>query len=268
MFKLQLGVNKCTNKEYHSDKAWLSSSSLKKILEDPSKFYEEEVLAKKEEEAENTAFDEGSLTHSLILEPNLVAKEYAFYTGMRKQGAEYDAFKAQVSGKTIISAPQRVRCNKNLEAFQRNKTAVALLQGGDAEHSMCQLLQDIPMKARADYINIDKGYIVDVKTSGYPVYKESFLLTMDRYRYALSGALYATIAEITYGKPFDFYFIAIEKPRSLIEPADCNVLKISKATMERGLMECTEAIRLYKKCKERDEWTFPEKMLSEGVEEV
>lgn len=261
--KLQLGLNNVSNREYHSDKDWLSSSSLKKLLKDPSKFYEEEILGNVEEREENPSFTEGSFTHSLILEPELIDKEYAFFDGLRKAGKEYEVFKQQNLDKVIISTPQKARCMYYLNGYKRNSSAVQLIQGGHAEYTICQLVNDVKIKVRCDYINLDKGYVVDVKTSSYPVDRDSFLLTIDQYQYNLSAALYTHVAELYYGRPFDFYFIAISK-----KDGDCQVFKVSKESKARGLRECIEAISLYKTCIASNRWEKATKELIEDIQEV
>jgi len=250
--KLQLGINHCSNKQYHSDKTWLSSSSLKTILESPKKFYEEQILGQRKDDAENPAFTEGSYTHSLILEPEQVEKEYAIYPGLRKQGAEYEQFKADNQGKTIISAPQNGRCMAYLRAFNSNPAAKDLIKKGHPEFSICQVLDGVQCKMRADWISPEDGYIMDVKTSGFAVTHEEFKLTIEQFKYGLSAAFYCQIAEQYYGRPFHFYFAAISK-----KELDCQVYRISDITRRKGNAEVKRALDLYKECLKSGIWAAP-----------
>lgn len=246
--KLQLGINKISNRDYHADKSRLSSSSLKLILDSPEKFYNEVILGQREDK-QIPAFDEGSFVHALILEPEIIAEEFAFFDGLRKQGPDWEEFKTEHPGKILLSKPQRTRCNYYWDSFKRNDAAVALIDGGEAEHTICEDLKDIPLKVRTDYINVEKGYIVDVKTSGFPVDIDSFRITIDQYKYQLSAALYCEIAKAHYGKDFDFYFIAIAKK----EP-DCQVFKVSEDMMRRGKQMVYRALDKYKECKDTGIW--------------
>jgi hypothetical protein len=246
---LNIGINHVSNKTYHSAKEWLSSSSLKKLLKDPSIFYKEEILQQRPEEKENPAFEDGSLMHSLILEPEKVASEYAFYTGLIKRGREFEEFKAANPGKTVISAPQKARCLALVRAHENNKIANELLQGGFAEYTICQVWKDLKIKVRCDYINIEKGYILDVKSTGRLAEIEEFKQTISMYKYDLSAALYCAIAEIQYGKPFDFYFDVLSK-----KDGDVQVYKLSEATKERGYNDCALAARIYKECMTSGNW--------------
>lgn len=253
--KLELGINHVTNREYHSDKEYLSSSDLKTLLDSPAKFYDEKILGNRENK-ESPAFDEGSYIHSLILEPHLVNAEFAFFEGMRKAGQDWEKFKEDNAGKIILSAPQKERCKYYFESYQKLPAARALISDGMSEHTICQELNGVKIKVRCDYINVDKGYIVDVKTSSFPVDRDSFKITIDQYRYQLSAALYSMVAAQYYGKPFTFYFIAISKKET-----DCQVLKISEATMRRGQQMVKDALDIYKKCKDTGIWETPKKDL-------
>lgn len=249
MSKLTIGINHVSNIEYHADKQYMSSSNFKTLLKNPKQFYDEKILGIKPEKSSNTAFDEGSLTHSMILEPHKIDNEFAFWKGLRKQGSEYEAFEASARKRTVISQPQKIRCEGYYKAFSKNDLAVSLIQGGLAEQTLCQNYYDLLVKTRCDYINVEKGYIVDVKTSSFPVDLDSFKMTIGQFSYELSAALYVAIAEQFYNKKFDFYFLAIAK-----KDLDCQVFKLSSATAERGNRMILDAIKIYKSCKASGDW--------------
>ena len=89
-FKLKEGINHCTNEEYHGDKSYLSSSNLKLLIKDLPRF-KKEVLDGQRENKQVNAFDEGNYAHSLILEPNTIDDEYAFFPGFKKLGKLRDS---------------------------------------------------------------------------------------------------------------------------------------------------------------------------------
>ena len=250
--ELVYGVNKdVPNKDYHADLKFMSSSNLKLLLKDPEQFYKERILGEREPQAPKAAFDEGSLVHALILEPHVVEDEFAFYPGMRKHGKDWEAFKhaPENAGKVLLSEPQRKRCEFYVEAYNRLPAAKELIQGGEAEHTICHKYADLDLKVRTDYINVDKGYIVDVKTSSFPVDRESFAMTIEQWSYQLSASMYCKLAELEYDKPFDFYFVAISKREQ-----DCQVYKVSKRTYQQGAQMMAKAISVYKRCMETGIW--------------
>lgn len=95
--KLQPGINTATNREYHSDKSYLSSSSFKLLLQSPAQFHKEHNLGERKVEEEKEHFTAGSLLHTIVLEPHLVDTEYVVFPGLRRAGAQWDAFKVDPS---------------------------------------------------------------------------------------------------------------------------------------------------------------------------
>ena len=256
--KTYKGIVNISNEDYHAEKEHLSSSNLKMLLKDPEKFYQEKVLGNREEVSSNTqnAFSEGSYAHSLILEPDLVDKEFTIFSGMRKQGNEWESFKSDASnfGKTILSKAQQLKVNMWVKSFKALPTAVNLIKNGQAELSLFGELQGVPVKVRADYINIEDGYIADIKTTSGPSDVDNFRLTVESFEYDLSAALYCSMFELHYGRPFSFYFIVLGK-RDL----NCEVFKLSNANMTMGKQKIIKALNIYKKCKESGVWKKIEK---------
>lgn len=251
--KLNLGINNVSNSEYHSDREYLSSSDLKLLLKDPSEFYEKKYGPKKEEQ-EKSQYVEGSAVHSLILEPHLFKEEFAIYPGFAKRGKDYEAFKLTNTKPYILSSMQEQRCKMYLAAYKNCKAATELIKDGLAEHTICETINEVPIKVRTDYINVEKGYIVDVKTTGYPSDLDSFKQTIMQWSYELSAALYLKVVEKFYGKKFDFYFIVISKKDS-----DCNVFKLSSDTRFKGDIMISKALVQFKQCKSTGLWTKTEK---------
>jgi len=252
--KLQLGTNVCSNKEYHSDLEWYSSSKLKLLNEDPKEFYEQVILGNSKSESK-PQYDLGSYVHTLVLEEHLEHEEFAMFKGWRKAGKDWEAFKADPkhAGKTILSAPQ-VETGRMLAATVKGRPeALELFKGGLPELSITSHIMGVPVKMRADYINVDKGYIVDLKTTGLPAGIENFRQTCKDFHYDLSAALYAQIAYNHYGKLFDFYFVPISKV-----DRQCDVYKASSAFLSEGAKQVTSALVTYKKCKETGIWSLPD----------
>lgn len=232
--------NNPTNAEYHADMSHLSSSALKLLLKDPAAF-KLKYIEGKHEHSEKEVFDIGTYVHALCLEPNTIAQNFAFYEGLRKAGNAYKNFAEQNSGKIILSAPQKLKSEQFYKAYQKRGDAVSMLQGGFAEHTMTGVLLDVPVKARADYINIDKSYIVDIKTTSYPSHVDIFKQTVEQYGYDLSAALYCSIAKQNYSKDFAFYFVVISKTDLV-----CEVYKLSEATASKGLTLLNVSLLMYK----------------------
>jgi len=259
------GILECTNEEYHSEKEHLSSSNYKSLLKDPAKFYKEKILGEREDFPQSTlnAFDEGSYAHTLILEPEMVEKEYRFFDGLRKQGQKWEDFKADPAnqGYVLLSKAQKIKVHSWVDAYKQLPTAVELVSGGFAEHTLFSELDGVKSKVRADYINIDKGYIADVKTTSGMTDVDSFKFTVDSFMYDLSAALYCKLFEDHYGKKFDFYFIVLGKRDS-----SCEVYKLSSTSKAEGMRKVNKALDIYKKCKKSGIWQLQDEDNNDNIE--
>lgn len=233
-----------TNESYHSNRTHLSSSMLKLLLTDRQRFYETWVLNITKDDYK-PQFEEGSVTHSLILEPEKVAQEYAFFEGVRRAGKAYEQFCEDNPGKKVITTSLKARAEKHRQALLIRPEAVALLQNGHAEHTILGEILGIPVKARADYINAEAGIICDIKTTSYPSDVEIFKGTVKEFMYDLSAALYKQIAEQVYQKEFSFYWIVISKSDNT-----CHVYKAASETLRFGTSLLMKALITYKQSKE------------------
>lgn len=186
--------------------------------------------------------------HSLILEPETMNK-YVVFNGLRRAGTAWENFKAENANRTIITIPQVQRSEALAKAYAARKEAVAILTGGVSEHTMLSEVNGVPIKTRADYINIELGYIADVKTTAYPSDVDSFKEVIGQYSYDLSAALYCQAAQNVYKKPFDFYFIVLSKSE-----LTCDIYKASAETLNKGMAQVLQATSLYKKCLASGVW--------------
>lgn len=255
--QLQDGLNDCSNADYHADRKYLSSSVLKVLYKDLAEYKRQYLDGIKATFGNENALNEGSLVHAKLLEPHNVHQDFVFFNGLRKSGADFEAFKNSLNStdrnKLIISKPQKLRVDSYIAAFNRRPEAVEFLTGGFPEQTICGSLNGVPIKVRFDYINVDKGYIADVKTTGYPADVNSFKQTLNGLSYQLSAALYCAMAEQYYGKKFDFYFLVISKQ----DPQECHVYKTSEATMSEGRSMVDLACAKYLVAKETGVWVEP-----------
>lgn len=239
-----------SNADYHNNRTHLSSSSLKLLLDSPEDFERKYILNLSRPEESKPQFDEGSLVHAKILEPHNVDNVFSFFPGFRKSGNEFQEFLQGNVGKTIISAPQAHRCDRLVSAYSTRPEAVTMLEGGFKEHTVVGSVLGVPCKARFDYINVEKGYIADVKTTSYESGIDMFRETCKSFSYALSASLYCELAHQNFGKLFDFYFIVLSK-----SDYRCEVYKASSVFLSEGSAWVNQAIITYKKCKASGIWT-------------
>ena len=233
---LKLGINKCGNEDYHQDRKYKSSSTLKLFLKDPREYYKRYVLGEKREEMYKSAYDFGSYMHSLILEPHKTVLEFAVFEGATRRGKAYEEFKSANEGKTIITASQAQQALDLLHLYNEHVDTAGLIQGGVAEHTLCVELDGMPIKVRADYIK--EGMIIDVKTTSDPVDKFNAAKTIIRFDYDLSAALYVDAFKKYTGQDHDFVFAFLNK-----QNGDVGILKASKDLLENGRKKYKHAIK-------------------------
>ena len=211
-------------------------------------------------------FDLGTFTHSLLLEPELVAEQYAFFTGFRRQGAAYEAFKLQNPGKEIIAASMRNNGERLAKSAQSVPDAMRLLAGGQSELSIALEIDGVPVKARFDSINVDKKILVDVKTTRDLPGKQYFKQAIKDYGYDFSAGQYTAVAEAHYGCEFDFYWIVISKT----DVPETRVYKAVKSLTD-GRIQFAEALQKYKNCLKTGLWldsTVQPAKVESSIEEI
>ena len=248
---MKLGVNlDVTNADYHSDVEFLSSSAFKLLHKDPQSFYRKYILKERETVSNQAALNFGTVAHLMLLEPHLMEESVAVFDGGPiKRGKAYDEFIRNNEGKIVLSLTEKQKLDALKAAFEAHPNGPQLLAGCEFEYTLCGEINGIKVKCRADAINIERGIIVDVKTTGYGGDKDAFGITLNDLYYDLSAALYCEIAKQVYGKPFDFYFIVLSK-----SDMTCSLFKTSRPTYNQGLMRLNEAIQILKECRLTNVW--------------
>lgn len=256
MKKLQLGVNEgFTNAEYHADKSFLSSSQLKLLNDDPEQFYTDVILGQREPQSGNH-LDIGSCVHTLLLEPHMLYEDFAIASNcFQKRGKAWQAFveENEGSGKTLLSASMFEQAQVYAASVKARPEALERLKGGQAELSICAIIEAVPVKMRADYI-VPGQYINDVKTTSDPGGASYFRETIKQWDYDLSAGLYKLIADKHYNASHDFYWTVISKEERVTD-----LYKASERTLQKGLADVYKALHTYKQCMATGIWKAAEK---------
>ena len=235
--KLEPGINKeISNEDYHLDRNYESSSSLKLFLKDSREFYKKYILGEKRDDGYKSAYDFGSYIHSLILEPEKTDSEFIVFDGLTRRGKAWTDFKEANQDRIIMTKSQDLMASSLIEAYTDNKETQGLIQDGCAEHTLCTNLEGMDIKVRVDYIK--EGMVIDLKTTSDPCDKYSAAKTIIRFDYDLSAALYVDAFNSYTGKKHDFIFVFLNKQNN-----DVAVLKASDKLLENGRRKYKAAIR-------------------------
>jgi hypothetical protein len=236
-----------SNEDYHKHHA-VGSSGCKDLLQSPWLFQHKQENPRPQTPA--MAF--GSLFHSLVLEPETFADNYFIADKPKrnsKAGKEaYSELLKECGTRTWITKDEYLKAEDMKYPLYQNQLAKSLLSGGSAEQAT--LWQDTVTgtlcKAKADYINLDRGYIADLKTTANSASEFSFARTIEQYKYHLSAAFYRDGFFLATGKFLDFYIIAVEKEApynfATYKLSD-SMLAIGGQLYRQGLMNYADAVK-------------------------
>ena len=217
-----------SNKEYHSGGEYYSSSQLKDALEGRTHFYNKH-LAKITKKQESSAFDVGTAAHTLLLEPELYDTEVLIYKS-RGKGDTIKLFRLDNPDKTVISNIQDCQVRQWIKIVKKNKLAMKYFTGGIAEKSVYTTLNGKKCKARFDYMNVEEGFISDLKTTTGKLTEDSIRSKVLQWSYHLSSAFYLDIMnKVCNNKLTDFVLVFFSKDTFQIK-----VVKLDKSMIEEG----------------------------------
>lgn len=241
---------------YHRDDGHISTSRLKEMLKSPLHF-------RYPKKYESKAFTIGSLTHSYLLEPHLVEKEYFFYdetkrpnpekTFRDKENKEWQAkiFKEN-EGKTVVTVKEREQCLTMTERVLEDPMVCNLLEGpgwNEASIYWTDYKRGANLKTRPDRIRANM-VIVDVKTAA-DASPEGFAKALGNFRYDIQAAMQIDGVEAKWGKKVPYYFyIVIEKE----PPYAHGVYLLKPDAIWTGRNTYKALLDVWRECMDNNEW--------------
>ena len=236
-----------TNEQYHGDKTYLSSSTVREMLRSAAhcKAYMSGANRK-----ETDAMRIGTALHMAVLEPHLMKSSYAVWDG-RRQGDVYQRFILNNRGKTILRANDM---NKvvGMAAAIKNYSDYPIQKAIDIGHSELSIYWTDPetglkLKIRPDTFSQYAG--IDLKKT-QDARPKAFIRSCEEYGYDVQAAMYMTGLEMFLGQKIPFYFIAVEEN----SPHGVWVHEVSKQMYESGMSKFRKALNEYKQCMETGVW--------------
>lgn len=147
---------------------------------------------------------------------------------------QVEEFDSLYPGKIILTQVEYDNLYFMHDVFLKNKYVTELTDGCLKEQGFAYWdnLHGRRCKFRADWINTDKGLILDYKTTeGASTYE--FSKSIARYKYHVSAAHYVIGAERLMQKKFNFVLIAQEKSR----PFAIGLYELRKSSMDRAVAQ-------------------------------
>jgi len=231
----------------------VNQSSLKKILLSPAHYQ----AALKFKMIPTPAMEMGTALHALSLDG-----EAAFDKGYIKKPdglslatKEGKAWKAEVGRKKVLSSGGKddpwgsvQGMNESLKRLQWFNPS----QDDYIKHNEVSIYWDwmgVKCKARLDRVAIEEGLVLDLKTTD-TVEPDLFLKKVIGLGYDFQAAYYAKAAEVAFGKPFKFLFVAVERKA----PYTVDIFEATPDMMEEAMYKCEKALKTYALCQENNSW--------------
>ena len=214
----------------HLGKQALSSSACKMLLESPKTYY---YVTKYGQKEESPALLMGNLIHTMILEPQEFDNRFDISSTKGKTTKAFKELK-ETSQKAVITSDEYDAAMRVVGAFNRNEIVSKYLEGATFEKPGVGMLSGLPFRAKADILNLEEGFIADIKTT--TDLHSNFRFSARKYGYDMQAYIYTQIFGVK-----DFYFIAIDK-KSL----DIGLFTVSEQFLFDGEQKVELAIERFK----------------------
>lgn len=227
--------------EYRAIKA-VNCSSIKKF-EKSAKAYKH---AQGKDDADSKPNALGRAIHAAVLEPAKFMTDFAQWPGVRK-GKAYTEFAEANHDKEILNGTESDTVVNIVEAVNGHRFCSDKLTGGEPEVTIIfdHPATGIRCKGRLDYLNLEQGYIVDLKSTKDAEYL-SFRKDVANFQYHWSAAFYRNGITTLTGERLDFYLIAAEN----VAPFDVVPYLVSNEMFNEGQLQVTNAMEQLKACVE------------------
>lgn len=232
----------------HLGKQALSSSACKMLLESPKTYY---YVTKYGQKEDSPALLTGKLIHTMILEPQEFDNRFDISSTKGKTTKAFKELK-ETSQKAVITSDEYDAAMRIVDAFNRNEIVKQYLKGATFEQPGIGMLSGLPFRAKADIINVEEGFIADIKTT--TDLQSSFRFSARKYGYDMQAYIYTQIFGVK-----DFYFIAIDK-KSL----DIGLFTVSEQFLFDGEQKVELAIQRFNtffvECQDLDSYMIVDKL--------
>ena len=231
----------------------VNQSSLKKILESPAHYQ----AALKSKLIPTPAMQMGTAAHCLVLDGQ-AAFDGAYIRKPEniklttKEGKEW---KAGVGRKTVLASGGKDDPWGSVQGMAESLRRLEWYSGTDAEYikrNEVSIYWDwlgVRCKARLDSVLVEEGIVLDLKTTDSVDY-DSFTKKVVNLGYDFQAAYYAKAAEVAYGKPFRFIFVAVERKA----PYTVELFEVTPDMLAEGHHKCSIALGDYRRCEESGQW--------------
>jgi len=223
-----------------------SQSDLKAALDCPLTLYEFKHKGGRQKLPPTPAMLEGTMLHSLILEPEEYIRTYAPCAPRNTKAGKEQAKELEALGMKPITQAQADKNTDILLRVRQHPTVSELLSQGQAEVSLFDVDEatGLQVKGRLDWLNGDT--IIDLKTVGSgKAGPTEFAKQVANFKYHLQAAHYLELA-----KADRFIFIAVSREF----PYQIATYELDSFAINEGRHLRRKALNLIASCEESNEW--------------
>lgn len=248
-------IDGISNEEYHANKAFVSSSQLKLLINESPDFFRDALTSGVIKE-QTDAMLLSTLVHHAVLEGDDFLNRYVvmpkFDLRYTKAKDAQDQWLLENHGRIIVTEKDKEILEGTYASILCHSDARALLLGSRFERSGYYVDRETGISCRIRYDAYDESnrILTDLKAVR-SCKKHDFSRAMKEYRWDLSMAMYGAGIEAIDGiAPKHYAFIAVEKTR----PYQVAVYKIGSETIKLGLQDYKRALHMLEDCVKKKSW--------------
>ena len=242
--------------DYHSNKGFVGSTSLRKILSSPKAFYWDFFKGNTEESTDDMKI--GTLLHSAVLEGTKFLDKYVLMPDFGdfrspKNREKRDAWKNDLPAGTMVVKQDELEMIKGVVgSVLEHEYASSLLKNGKPEISGFYADEEtgIKLKVRPDFLSFDGTKLIDFKSTRSADWRKYGGSVYD-YRYDFQMFMYSEgIKFISGKKPEMHVHIAVEKK----PPYECAVYYFLDEDLGQAHSDYRMSLDKLKHCITENKW--------------
>ena len=238
-----------TNERYHRAPG-LSRSRLRILLEStPQRFKHAPPVV------ETDAMRAGTAGHWAVLEPEVFAERVVAQPTFKGTGSvkAREEWKAANADKIDLPADTYERLVEASRLVRSKKGPATALREGDVEVAAFWERDDVLLKAKPDFLNVDMGLCVDLKFSSRGLGDRRVISTLEDQYAAMQAAMVRMGVHALTGKDIasGMHLLMVDIEST---PIDMRLVEIGEAWLTRGETQVMTALRLYTECVESGKW--------------
>ena len=240
MSTIAAGIHSEVTREEYDGIDRLNYSKLKLMAKSPAHYM---AAPRKDSDAMKL----GRAVHLAVLEPDRFAAEVAIWTGERRAGKLWEAFKEANAGKELLSEEEHRQAHLVAEAVRNDPTAARYLTVGTPETTVLWDAGGHACKSRLDWVGTSA--LVDLKSTR-DASPASFGRDAYNMHYAAQAAFYSDAHYVATGEALPFVIVAVEPN----DPFAVVTYRIPDALIALGRQQYLSWLDRLTYCLERKTW--------------